>query len=67
VIGNGVYVGPNSAVLGKITVGDGAKIGANSVVTQDVPAHSHVWPAPVVITPAEGAPADHASVGIAGV
>ena len=56
VIGNGVYVGPNAAVLGKITVGDGVRIGANSVVTEDVPAGSHAWPAPVVVTPTPEAP-----------
>jgi serine O-acetyltransferase len=51
VIGDDVYVGPNAAVLGKITVGDGARIGANSVVTEDVPSNAEVWPAPVVLSP----------------
>jgi serine O-acetyltransferase len=37
-IGNEVYIGPGAKVIGGITVGDGAVIGANAVVTADVPA-----------------------------
>ncbi len=37
-IGNGVTVGAGAKVLGPITIGDGSAIGANAVVTQDVPA-----------------------------
>ncbi|CAJ1504859.1 serine O-acetyltransferase [[Mycobacterium] kokjensenii] len=37
-IGNGVTVGAGAKVLGPITVGDGSAIGANAVVTQNVPA-----------------------------
>jgi serine O-acetyltransferase len=36
-IGDGVIISLGAAVLGPITVGDGAKIGANAVVTKDVP------------------------------
>jgi serine O-acetyltransferase len=39
-IENGAMIGAGAQVLGNITVGEGAKIGANSVVTIDVPAHS---------------------------
>jgi len=35
-IGSGVVIGSGAQVLGPIEVGDGAKIGANSVVTKDV-------------------------------
>lgn len=35
-IGDGVIISLGAAVLGPITVGDGAKIGANAVVTKDV-------------------------------
>lgn len=35
-IGNGVVIGAGARVLGPITVGDGARISANSVVTRDV-------------------------------
>ena len=40
VIGNDVFIGAGAKVLGPITVGDGAIIGANAVVLTDVPAHS---------------------------
>lgn len=36
-IGNGVIIGSGAAVLGPIRVGDRARLGANSVVTKDVP------------------------------
>ena len=36
-IGNGVIIGSGAAVLGPITVGPRARIGANAVVTRDVP------------------------------
>lgn len=36
-IGNGVIIGSGAQVLGPISVGDRARIGANSVVTKDVP------------------------------
>jgi serine O-acetyltransferase len=37
-IGNNVLIGMGAKVIGAITVGDGARIGANAVVTRDVPA-----------------------------
>ncbi len=37
-LGNGVIVGSGAQVLGPITVGEGARIGANAVVLKDVPA-----------------------------
>lgn len=37
-VGNKVLIGTGAKVLGPITVGDGALIGANAVVTKDVPA-----------------------------
>lgn len=41
-IGNGVLLGMGAKVLGNIIVGDGARIGANAVVTRDVPPNSSV-------------------------
>ncbi|KAB7673241.1 serine O-acetyltransferase [Bacillus sp. B1-b2] len=37
-IGNKVFIGAGAAVLGAITVGDGAKVGALALVLKDVPA-----------------------------
>jgi serine acetyltransferase len=39
-IGDNVFVGVGSIVLGRITIGDNAVIGAGSVVLRDVPANS---------------------------
>lgn len=41
-VGNGVVISLGAAVLGPISVGDGAKVGANAVVTKDVPAGATV-------------------------
>jgi len=38
VIGNNVWIGRGSSILRGIRIGDGAVVGANSVVTHDVPA-----------------------------
>jgi len=38
IIGNDVDIGSNSVILGAIRIGDGAVIGAGSVVVKDVPA-----------------------------
>jgi len=36
-IGNNVYIGTSAVVVGDITIGDGAMIGANTTVVKDVP------------------------------
>ena len=41
-VGNDVVVGSGAKLLGPISVGDGAKIGANSVVIHDVPGNATV-------------------------
>jgi serine O-acetyltransferase len=38
VLGDGVFVGSGAKVIGRLDVGDGARIGANAVVLKDVPA-----------------------------
>lgn len=40
VIGNGVSIFTGAVIIGPITIGDNAIIGANAVVTKDVPASS---------------------------
>lgn len=60
VIGDDVMIGPGACLLGPIRVGDGAHIGANSVVTRDVPARVLVAGAPARVIrslgPAAAAP-----------
>lgn len=36
-IGRSVYIGAGAKVIGAVTIGDSARIGANTVVTRDVP------------------------------
>lgn len=55
-LGNGVTVGVNAAVLGAITVGDGSKIGAGSVVVKDVPPRSTVVGIPGRVVLQDGKP-----------
>jgi serine O-acetyltransferase len=41
-LGNGVVIGAGAKILGAITLGDQVRVGANSVVVKDVPAHKTV-------------------------
>ena len=58
-IGDGVMIGAGAAILGNIRVGECAKVGAGSVVLDDVPAHTTVAgvPAKVVAQLGPGTPA----------
>jgi len=47
VIGNNVYIAPGANVSGRITIGDNARIGANAVISRDVPANALVQTGPV--------------------
>ena len=40
IIGNNVWIGDKATILPNVSIGDGAIIAANAVVTKDVPAHS---------------------------
>ncbi|MEM7498891.1 MAG: hypothetical protein AAF371_12975 [Pseudomonadota bacterium] len=55
-IGKRVKIGTGAKILGPVTVGDGARIGANAVVIEDVPAGATVVgvPARVVRQPGGG-------------
>lgn len=40
VLGNDVWIGANSLVMGGISIGDGAIVGAGSIVTRDIPPYA---------------------------
>ena len=42
IIGNNVWIGINSTIVGKITIGDDVLIAPNTFVNEDIPAHSVV-------------------------
>ena len=42
IIGNNVWIGDKATILPNVTIGDGAVIAANSVITKDVPPYSVV-------------------------
>jgi serine O-acetyltransferase len=42
VLGSDVFIGAGAKVIGEVTIGEGAKIGANAVVVRDVPPYSTV-------------------------
>lgn len=61
VLGSDIFIGAGAKIVGAVSIGDGAKIGANAVVVDDVPPHCTVVgiPARVVrrretILPADG-------------
>jgi serine O-acetyltransferase len=58
-IADGVLISAGAKILGNICVGEGAKVGAGSVVLEDVPAHTTVAgvPAKIVGRPSSDQPA----------
>lgn len=50
-VGNRVTIYPGARLLGGVVIGDGAMIGANCVVTKDVPAGSIILAAPSRVIP----------------
>ena len=62
VLGDDLFVGAGAKIIGSVTIGTGARVGANAVVVKDVPPHSTVVgiPARVVRTrqPDQSLPAD---------
>ena len=61
-LGRNVTVGSGAALIGAITVGDGAKIGANSVVVKDVPPNATVVGIPGRVVLQDGKPVSAADV-----
>lgn len=54
VIGRNVYIGPGAKIVGAVHVGDDVAIGANCVVTDDVPDHAVVVGVPGRVISFEG-------------
>ncbi|GFZ31230.1 hypothetical protein CSC2_17560 [Clostridium zeae] len=48
-IGNNVYIGCGAKIIGGITIGDNVKIGANAVVTKNIPSNCTVVGNPAII------------------
>jgi serine O-acetyltransferase len=42
VLGSGIFLGAGAKILGSVTIGDGARVGANAVVVDDVPSYATV-------------------------
>ncbi len=53
-IGDNVYLGPGSKVVGKVTIGNNVAIGANCVVTRDVPDNAVVVGVPAKVISQDG-------------
>jgi serine O-acetyltransferase len=49
IVRSGVLIGAGAKILGRVTIGECAKIGAGSVVLNDVPAHTTVAGVPAVV------------------
>ena len=62
-LGNDVVVGTNASILGAITIGDGARVGAGSVVVRDVPPNSTVVGIPGRVVLQDGKPVSSATRG----
>ncbi|WP_425428103.1 serine O-acetyltransferase [Arcticibacter pallidicorallinus] len=54
-IGNCVWIGPNSVVVGNIVIGDNVLIGGGAMVNIDIPSNSIVIGNPCTVIPKMGA------------
>lgn len=52
ILGTRVDIGAGAVIIGQVKIGDGARIGPNSVVTMDVPSEATVFGNPMRILPA---------------
>jgi serine O-acetyltransferase len=55
VLGDDVFIGPGAKILGHLTIGDNAAIGANSVVLSDIPPSCFAAGAPAKVIKQTGA------------
>lgn len=49
VLGSNIFIGAGAKILGPVTIGDGARIGANAVVVKDVPPYATVVGVPAKV------------------
>jgi serine O-acetyltransferase len=56
VIGNDVWIGPHAIIIGGVRIGDGAIVGAGSVVTKDVPARCVAAGNPAIVVKSDVLP-----------
>jgi serine O-acetyltransferase len=56
VLGDGVFIGAGAKIIGPVTVGEGARVGANAVVVADVPRFSTVVGIPAKVVRADNRP-----------
>lgn len=59
-IGNNVFIGAGAKVIGAVTIGDGAKIGANAVVVREIPPYATAVGIPAKVVRQREAPANPA-------
>ncbi len=55
IIGNEVYIGPGAKIVGAVKIGNNVAIGANAVVTKDIPDNACVAGVPAKIISMDGA------------
>lgn len=55
IVGNRVYIGPGAKIIGNITIGNNVCIGANAVVTNDIPDNACVAGIPATLISMKGA------------
>jgi serine O-acetyltransferase len=60
IIGNNVYIGKGATILGKVTIGDGARIAANTLVIDHVPPNTTAIGVPARIIKYTGRPLEKA-------
>jgi serine O-acetyltransferase len=53
-IGDNVYIGPGARIIGAVVVGNNVAVGANCVVTEDVPDNAVVVGVPARVVSSEG-------------
>lgn len=61
-IGNKVWIGANSTVVGNINIGDDVLIASNTLVNHDIPSHSIVIGNPCIIKASKNATQDYITI-----